>query len=93
MKKRKRWKEQVVSGLEVPPDSSPDKDTIVTLTGPSEVLVENYRSICRYSPSEIVLLSLRGKVTICGKNLEILWYHSFEMKIRGEISGIFPQKW
>ena len=61
MKKRKRWKEQVVSVLEIPP--------------------------------EIVLLSLRGKVTICGKNLEILWYHSFEMKIRGEISGIFPQKW
>ena len=92
MKKRKRWKEQVVSVLEIPPDLA-YKDTIVTLTGSSEVLVENYRSICRYSPSEIVLLSLRGKVTICGKNLEILWYHSFEMKIRGEISGIFPQKW
>ena len=81
-----------MSVLEIPPDLA-YKDTIVTLTGPLEVLVENYRSICRYSPSEIVLLSLRGKVTICGKNLEILWYHSFEMKIRGEISGIFPQKW
>lgn len=92
MKKRKRWKEQVVSALEIPPDLA-YKDTIVTLTGSAEVLIENYKSICRYTPSEIVVLSLRGKVTVCGKNLEILWYHSCEMKIKGEIFGIFPQKW
>lgn len=92
MKKRKRWKEKVISAVEIPSDLA-YKDTVITLTGDTEVTVENYKSICRYTPSEIVVLSLRGKVTICGKNLEILWYHSYEMKIKGAISGIFPQKY
>lgn len=91
MKKTGRWKEQVVSALEIPPDLAYN-ETIITLTGPMEILIENYRSISRYTPSEIVILSLRGKVTICGKNLEILWYTSSEMKVKGKISAIYPQK-
>ncbi|MDY4692535.1 MAG: YabP/YqfC family sporulation protein [Blautia sp.] len=90
MKKRARLKEQVVSALEMPSELA-YHDSIVTLTGPREVLVENYRCICRYTPEEIVVLTLRGKVTICGKGLEILWYTPREMKIKGCISGIFPQ--
>ena len=91
MKKTGRWKEQVVSALEIPPDLAYN-ETIITLTGPMEILTENYRSISRYTPSEIVILSLRGKVTICGKNLEILWYTSSAMKVKGKISAIYPQK-
>ena len=73
MKKTGRWKEQVVSALEVPPDLA-YRETIITLTGSMELLIENYKSISRYTPSEIVVLSLRGKVTICGESLEILVY-------------------
>lgn len=92
MKKRKRWKEQIVTALELPSDLA-YQESIVTVTGQTEAVVENYRSICRYTSSEIVIAALRGKVTICGKNLEILSYDSCEMKIKGEITGIFPQKW
>lgn len=91
MKKRRRWKEQIVTALEIPSDLA-YQDSMVTLTGRMEAVVENYRSICRYTSSEIVILTLRGKVTICGKDLEILSYDSCEMKIKGEITGIFPQK-
>lgn len=91
MKKTGRWKEQMVSALEIPPDLA-YSETIITLTGSMELLIENYKSIFKYTPCEIVVLSLRGRVTICGKNLEILWYTSSAMKIKGTISGIYPQK-
>ena len=63
MKKTERWKEQMVSALEIPADLA-YSETIITITGSMELLIENYRSISRYTPSEIVVLSLRGKVTV-----------------------------
>ena len=91
MGKLGRWKEQMVSALEIPPDLA-YSETIITTTGSMEILIENYKSISRYTPTEIVVRSLRGKVSICGKNLEILWYTSSAMKVTGNISGIYPKK-
>ena len=91
MGKLGRWKEQMVSALEIPPDLA-YSETIITMTGSMEILIENYKSISRYIPTEIVVRSLRGKVSICGKNLEILWYTSSAMKVTGNISGIYPKK-
>ena len=91
MGKLGRWKEQMVSALEIPPDLA-YSETIITMTGSMEILIENYKSISRYTPTEIVVRSLRGKVSICGKNLEILWYTSSAMKGTGNISGIYPKK-
>ena len=91
MKKNRPWKEQMVSALELPADLA-YSEPIVTLTGTPEALIENYKCILVYTESEIVILTLRGKVSICGKNLEILWYTPQEMKITGTISSVFPQK-
>ena len=91
MGKLGRWKEQMVSALEIPPDLA-YSETIITMTGSMEILIENYKSISRYTPTEIVVRSLRGKVSICGKNLEILWYTSSAMKVTGNISCIYPKK-
>ena len=91
MGKLGRWKEQMVSALEIPPDLA-YSETIITMTGSMEILIENYKTISRYTPTEIVVRSLRGKVSICGKNLEILWYTSSAMKVTGNISGIYPKK-
>ena len=91
MGKLGRWKEQMVSALEIPPDLA-YSETIITMTGSMEILIENYKSISRYTPTEIVIRSLRGKVSICGKNLEILWYTSSAMKVTVNISGIYPKK-
>ena len=90
MGKLGRWKEQMVSALEIPPDLA-YSETIITMTGSMEILIENYKSISRYTPTEIVVRSLRGKVSICGKNLEILWYTSSAMKVTG-ISQVFIQR-
>lgn len=54
MGKLGRWKEQMVSALEIPPDLA-YSETIITMTGSMEILIENYKSISRYTPTEIVV--------------------------------------
>ena len=46
MKKTERWKEQMVSALEIPAGLA-YSETIITMTGSMELLIENYRSISR----------------------------------------------
>ena len=85
MKKNRPWKEQMVSALELPADLA-YSEPIVTLTGTTEALIENYKCILVYTESEIVILTLRGKVSICGKNLSLFirkCYHSGEGKSAG----------
>lgn len=60
MKRRERWKERVAEGLEIPADLA-YSDAIVTITGPGSVLVENYRCLLKYTPSEIVILTPRER--------------------------------
>ena len=55
-------------------------------------MIENYKGILQYTDSEILLQSLRGKVLLRGRNLEIVWYTSLEMKITGAISSILLQQ-
>lgn len=91
MKKRKRWKENLVTALEIPRDIA-YKDAIVTVTGPGLAVIENYRSILRYTTEEVIVQTLRGRVRICGKRLEIPCYAPDEMQVQGCISGIFIER-
>ena len=77
----------MVLALELPPDLAYN-ETIVTLTGQTEAVIENYKSVFKYTPSEIGIQSFCGKVTISGKNLEIRWYNSSAMKVTGSIYDI-----
>lgn len=67
-------------------------ETKISLTGSGEAVIENYKGILQYTDSEILLQSLRGKVLLRGRNLEIVWYTSLEMKITGAISSILLQQ-
>ena len=87
MKKKGSLKEHLVTALEVPRDLA-YKEPIITITGKNQAVIENYRSILRYTREEIVLLTLRGKVTICGKCLQIPCYTPWEMQVQGCISRI-----
>lgn len=87
MKKRQRLKEQLVTALEIPRDLA-CRETIVTFTGRNQAVIENYRSILRYTREEIVVLTFRGRIIISGKRLEIPWYTSDEMMLTGVISGM-----
>ena len=89
--KLKSVKQNMVETLELPKDLMYG-DSIVTITGRREVLIENYKGILQYTDSEILLQSLRGKVLLRGINLEIVWYTSLEMKITGAISSILLQQ-
>lgn len=84
MKKKGTLKENLVTALEVPRDLA-YKEPIVTITGASCMLVENYRGILRYTNEEIVVLTIRGKVAIYGKRLFIPCYTPWEMQVSGRI--------
>ena len=91
MEKSRQWKKQVVTALELAPDLD-GGETKISLTGSGEAVIENYKGILQYTDSEILLQSLRGKVLLRGRNLEIVWYTSLEMKITGSIFSILLQQ-
>ena len=91
MEKNRQWKKQVVTALELAPDLD-GGETKISLTGSGEAVIENYKGILQYTDSEILIQSLRGKVLLRGKNMEIVWYTSLEMKITGSISSILLQQ-
>ena len=91
MEKNRQWKKQVVTALELAPDLD-GEETKISLTGSGEAVVENYKGILQYTDSEILIQSLRGKVLLRGKNMEIVWYTSLEMKITGSIFSILLQQ-
>lgn len=87
MKKTERWKENLVTSLEIPRDLAM-KETVITVTGKSVAVVWNYRSILKYEKEEIILLTFRGKLKICGKRLRIPVYTPEEMHIQGLITEV-----
>lgn len=91
MEKSRQWKKQVVTALELAPDLD-GGETKISLTGSGEAVIENYKGILQYTDSEILIQSLRGKVLLRGKNMEIVWYTSLEMKITGSIFSILLQQ-
>lgn len=91
MEKNRQWKKQVVTALELAQDLD-GGETKISLTGSGEAVIENYKGILQYTDSEILLQSLRGKVLLRGRNLEIVWYTSLEMKITGSIFSILLQQ-
>lgn len=87
MKRKGTLKESLVTALEVPRDLA-YKDPIITITGPSYMVIENYRSILRYTNEEIVILSIRGKISLYGKRLCISCYTPWEMQVTGKIMKV-----
>ncbi len=88
MKKMDHLKNQLVTALEVPADLAYG-EPVVTVTGKHRAVVENYRSILRYTKEEILLLTMHGRLSIQGRGLKIPCYHGEEMEITGCIFGVF----
>ena len=80
-------KELVVESLKLPKDSLLGA-SIVTLTGNTEVFVENYKGIIEYTREKIRLQTKNCQVTVQGKQLVVEYYTNEEMKIKGFIQGI-----
>jgi sporulation protein YqfC len=89
--KPERLKENLVNALEIPRDLA-YREAIITITGPNQAVVENYRSIQKYTREEIVILTGKGRVSIVGKRLEIPCYTPEEMQVKGVICNVFLER-
>lgn len=58
---------------------------LITMTGNSEVCIENYRGILEYTDKLIRIQTKLGKIHVTGRNLQIEFYTNDEMKIVGHI--------
>ena len=91
MKKKEQWRENLVEALEIPRDLAL-KESVFTVTGKSQIQIGNYRSILRYEPQELIILTFSGKLVIHGKGLKTLWYTPEEMQIEGILSEIILER-
>ncbi len=80
-------KSNIVESLELPKDILYGA-VILTATGRSEVLIENYRGIIEYTCEKIRLQTKTCQVEVRGKRLLIEYYTNDEMKVTGMIQAI-----
>ena len=91
MKKRvplkEKFRDSLVSALEVPGDLA-WRDTLVTLTGSHQSVIENFRKLIKCSDREMIVRCQAGCLIIQGRNLKISRFQMEEMEVSGQISGI-----
>ena len=76
------WREALAQSLELP------RDALLTMTGESQLLVENYRAIREYTPGHLLIQAANCRIRIEGKHLQIRYYNNEEMQIEGQIEVI-----
>ena len=79
--------ERFLTAMELPGDLA-HKAPIITITGPAQVLIENYKSILSYTSEQLIIVTCQGRVILQGKNLEISRYTSLEMEVKGKITAV-----
>ncbi len=84
---RPSGRELMVESLRLPKDSLLGA-SIVTLTGNTDVFVENYKGIIEYTSQIILLQGKTCKIKICGKRLNIVYYTNEDMKISGCVEAV-----
>ena len=82
-----RGKELMVESLKLPKDSVLGA-SIITITGNTDILIENYKGILQYSDELILLQGKNCKIELKGKRLNIVYYTNEDMKISGVIESI-----
>lgn len=87
MEKESRRVEQLAERLNLPKDMAVGA-AIVTAIGKRELYVENFRSILSYSDCCLYLQTKTGRIRIQGKNIQIDYYNSEEMKVVGRVQCI-----
>ncbi|AFM42869.1 YabP family protein [Desulfosporosinus acidiphilus SJ4] len=73
--------------LDFPPDVAGEGPKI-TITGRSEVLVENYLSIINFSKEEIRIETAQGELFLSGKGLVLKTILATELRIEGELDAL-----
>lgn len=84
---RERIREKLASAASMPKDVVLGA-SIITITGITEVCVENYRGIIEYTDCLVRLQTKDGQLRLTGKRLNIEYYTNDEMKITGIIEDL-----
>lgn len=87
MKPVKRALGKLVSLMDLPADVVADLPR-VTMTGNTELLIENHRGISRYTQDQICVGYKGGIIIISGRRLAIKYIEKDTMQILGIISDI-----
>lgn len=77
----------MVESLKLPKDSMLGA-SIITVTGNTDIFVENYKGILQYSTELILLQGKNCKIELKGKRLNIVYYTNEDMKISGVIESV-----
>lgn len=80
-------KELVVESLRLPKDSLLGA-SIVTITGNTDIFVENYKGLLEYSSELILLQGKNCRIELKGKRLNIVYYTNEDMKICGAVESV-----
>ena len=79
--------EKITRGLDIPPDILPG-GSLISIRGRSSLSVNGSTSIILYTPNEIKLSMRKGALSVRGKELVCISYHSFEINIEGHIDSV-----
>ena len=86
-KKKTQIHEKIVKNLELPQDLLL-KAAIITITGRSEVLIENYRGNLNLEDSFIRIQAKNEQILIEGTHLAVAYYTNEEMKVTGTVDAV-----
>lgn len=64
------------------------KRPLVELVGTDRVLIENHMGVSAYSPEQIEIKVVYGKLSVAGNNLRLMQMNREQMVISGKIDGI-----
>jgi len=73
--------------LKIPKDLT-KKELLISITGSSEVFVENYKGILEYTDRQILVAGHKNTVVMKGFRLLITYYTDDEMLITGQFKSI-----
>ena len=65
---------------------------VLTLTGHSELCLENYRGMIEYTDTIVRIMTKIGQIRVTGKGLQVAYYTNDEMKITGRIASVEYQQ-
>lgn len=61
---------------------------IISMTGNTEILIENFKNIIKYQSDILILQCKKNQLQITGRNLNIEFYTNEEIKVKGYISEL-----
>ncbi len=86
-KQKHTWKEDAVRKLGLPKDCVYG-DCMIRMVGNRELIVQNYRNVCHFEDTCIIINCKHNRLQIHGKRLSIAYYLDDELRIEGYISGM-----